>query len=97
MLEPRFLPEGNAVRGAEFPGRIVIGSEGSQAITKLEDFEELHGGYISSMIRSSYENAVLIKYAINASLAMKVTFIPMIIARLNCRANHTAVPGTEKR
>jgi len=76
---PEFLREGNAVRDAELPDRIVIGGEDSTAMTKLENFyKEFHGEPAPPVIRTTHENAELIKYANNAFLAMKVSFINTI-------------------
>jgi len=76
---PEFLREGNAIHDAEFPDRIVIGSEDTDAITKLENFyKALHGEPLPPIIRTTHENAELIKYANNAFLAMKVSFINTI-------------------
>ena len=76
---PEFLREGNAVHDAEFPDRIVIGGEDTDAVSRLENFyKEFHGEPTPPVVRTAYENAELIKYANNAFLAMKVSFINTI-------------------
>jgi len=76
---PEFLREGNAVHDAEFPDRIVIGGEDVDAITRLENFyKEFHGETTPPVIRTTHESAELIKYANNAFLAMKVSYINTI-------------------
>ena len=73
---PEFLREGNAVRDAELPDRIVIGGEDVDAMTRLGNFyKEFHGETTPPVIRTTHESAEVIKYANNAFLAMKVSFI----------------------
>ena len=76
---PEFLREGNAVHDAEFPDRIVIGGEDIDSVTRLENFyKRFHGEATPPVVRTTHENAELIKYANNAFLAMKVSFINTI-------------------
>jgi len=76
---PEFLQEGNAVHDTEFPDRIVIGSDDPGAIKRLEElYNEMYGQEMPPTIRTTYENAELIKYANNAFLATKVSFINCI-------------------
>ena len=76
---PEFLREGNAVHDTEVPDRIIIGSDDLAAIKKLEDFyREFHGEKLPPIIRTDFENAELTKYASNAFLATKVSFINCI-------------------
>ncbi len=76
---PEFLREGKAIHDTEYPDRIVIGSEDSEAIKNLESFyRELYAERIPPILRTTHENAELIKYANNAFLAMKVSFINTI-------------------
>jgi len=78
---PEFLREGHAIHDTEIPDRIIIGSDDPAAIDKLERFyEDFHGEKLPSVVRTSFENAELTKYANNAFLATKVSFI-------NCIAN----------
>jgi UDPglucose 6-dehydrogenase len=85
---PEFLREGNAIHDTEFPDRIIIGGEDPEAIRKLEQFYvEFHRGNLPPIIRTTHENAALIKYANNAFLATKVSF-------MNCIANIAErIPG----
>jgi len=76
---PEFLREGNAVHDAEFPDRIVIGTEDMEVAARLESFyKEFHGESMPPVVRTTHENAELIKYANNAFLAAKVSFINTI-------------------
>lgn len=76
---PEFLREGNAMYDAEFPDRIIIGSESQRDLDKVEAFySEVYGANTPTVIKTTYENAELIKYANNSFLAMKVSYINMI-------------------
>ncbi|MGQ0527005.1 MAG: UDP-glucose dehydrogenase family protein [Alphaproteobacteria bacterium] len=72
---PEFLREGAAINDFMHPDRIVIGTESPRVI---EIMRELYRPlYINEtpMVVVSPETAELIKYASNAFLAMKITFI----------------------
>lgn len=69
---PEFLAEGTALRDFMKPSRIVIGADDTVAATLLE---QLHGGIVAPRIITSIENAELAKYAANAFLATKISFI----------------------
>lgn len=76
---PEFLREGHAIQDTFRPDRIIIGSEDNKAIRKLEDFYvEFHKPRIPPLIKTTHENAEFIKYANNAFLANKVSFINTI-------------------
>jgi UDPglucose 6-dehydrogenase len=78
---PEFLREGNAMCDADFPDRIIIGGDDLKAIRYLERFYRLiYHENTPPIKKTTYENAELIKYANNAFLATKVSFI-------NCIAN----------
>lgn len=100
---PEFLREGNAIYDTEFPDRIVIGSDDLAAIRRLERFyKKFHGPKLPPVIRTDFENAELTKYANNAFLATKVSFINCIanIAELVPHADVKAVAagiGLDKR
>jgi len=76
---PEFLREGTALLDTEFPDRIVIGSDTQEAIDKLEEFyRRFYREKMPTVIATSHETAELIKYASNAFLATKVSFINTI-------------------
>lgn len=76
---PEFLREGNAIDDTERPDRIIIGSDDPLAIDRLEAFyKELHAEHTPQIIRTTHENAELIKYANNSFLATKISFINTI-------------------
>jgi len=76
---PEFLREGSAIHDTECPDRIVLGSDDPNTVEKLESFyKEFHSESMPPVIRTTHENAELIKYANNAFLATKVSFINCI-------------------
>lgn len=75
VSNPEFLREGNALYDFMNPDRIVIGAEAPKA---LQIMEELYRPFLERkvpLIRTSPETAELIKYASNAFLATKISFI----------------------
>lgn len=75
ISNPEFLREGNAVEDFMHPNRVIIGGESAYAIAIIKDiYRPL---YLSEtpFIITNLETAELIKYASNAFLATKVTFI----------------------
>ena len=73
---PEFLREGSAVRDFMEPDRVVIGAESERARKMLEKlYLPLTRTGRPLVVTSTVETAELIKYAANAFLATKVTFI----------------------
>lgn len=78
-FNPEFLREGSAVRDTFNPDRIVIGEFDKYSGDVLEAlYRSFYGDEMPRTIRTTPINAELIKYASNAFLAMKVSFINMI-------------------
>ncbi|WP_295896669.1 UDP-glucose/GDP-mannose dehydrogenase family protein [uncultured Bartonella sp.] len=78
VSNPEFLREGSAIEDFMRPDRVVVGVEdehGRQTMRKL--YRPLYLRE-TPLIITSLENAELIKYAANAFLAMKVTFINQV-------------------
>ncbi|GAB1157427.1 UDP-glucose/GDP-mannose dehydrogenase family protein [Paenibacillus illinoisensis] len=69
---PEFLREGTAVQDTLYPDRIVIGTRSERAIAILR---ELHGPLTDQIIVTDIRSAEMIKYASNAFLATKISFI----------------------
>lgn len=69
---PEFLREGTAVQDTLFPDRIIIGT--SDEYTKLR-LIELHAPLTSNIFVTDIRSAEMIKYASNAFLATKISFI----------------------
>ena len=79
---PEFLREGSAVQDILNPWRIVIGEVDKKSGDVLYRFLlDVYRGKLPPLIRTTPVNAELIKYASNAFLAMRVSFINTI-ARL---------------
>ena len=73
---PEFLREGNAISDFMEPDRIVVGSHSERARKLLEElYMPLTRKGRPLVVTSTVETAELIKYAANAFLATKVTFI----------------------
>ena len=73
---PEFLKEGTAINDALHPDKIVIGSndqKSSNQLTRL--YRKFHGSKLPPVILTTPEAAELVKYASNAFLATKVSFI----------------------
>ena len=75
VSNPEFLREGEAIRDFIYPDRIVVGSNNKKAISILRN---LYSPLISKgakFVSTNRRAAELIKYASNAFLATKITFI----------------------
>ena len=75
VSNPEFLREGEAIRDFTFPDRVVIGSNDKKSNQILKN---LYGPLISKgaqYVQTTRRAAELIKYASNAFLATKITFI----------------------
>ena len=88
VSNPEFLKEGEAVKDAFFPERIVIGSESKKAIEIMKKlYEPIINQDFGYAVNSTYKkdkipvlitdstSAELIKYASNAFLATKISFV----------------------
>jgi len=72
---PEFLREGSAVEDFLRPNRVVIGADSPQAIAILQDLYRPLYLIETPFVITSLEAAELIKYASNAFLAMKISFM----------------------
>lgn len=72
VSNPEFLREGQAVWDWFHPDRIVIGGMEDEAIETVRD---LYGGFDSPFVVTDVTSAETIKYAANAFLATKISFI----------------------
>ena len=72
---PEFLREGSAVRDFLWPDRVVLGVSSNNALKVMKDvYRPL---YINEtpMLHTTIESAEMIKYASNAFLALKISYI----------------------
>ena len=75
VSNPEFLREGAAIRDFKHPDRIVIGTTDERARTVMQDvYRPLYLNRAPIMV-TERRTAELIKYAANAFLATKITFI----------------------
>ena len=75
VSNPEFLREGEAIRDFTYPDRVVIGTDNKKSNQIMKN---LYAPLISkgaSYVHTSRRAAELIKYAANAFLATKITFI----------------------
>lgn len=72
---PEFLREGAAIQDFMRPDRVVIGSNEEDAIAIMKDLYRPLYIIETPVVITSLESAELIKYAANAFLATKITFI----------------------
>src|SRR5205823_664162 len=72
---PEFLREGAAIRDFKFPDRIVIGTSDERAKKVLGDIYRPLSLNKAPLMFTARRTAELIKYAANAFLATKITFI----------------------
>lgn len=69
---PEFLREGSALKDFFSPDRVVIGTDDDLAFRTIE---QMHEGLDTTIVKTTIESAELIKYASNAFLATKISFI----------------------
>jgi UDPglucose 6-dehydrogenase len=80
VSNPEFLREGSAIKDFKLPDRIVIGVEDDEAARVMSDIYRPLYLNQGPVMYTGRRTAELIKYAANAYLAMKVTFINEIAA-----------------
>jgi len=75
ISNPEFLREGEAIRDFRYPDRIVVGSNNKKATKKMESLYEPLIKKGSIFFSTNRRGAEMIKYASNAFLATKISFI----------------------
>ena len=75
VSNPEFLREGEAIRDFKFPDRIVVGSSSKRVFKIMSNLYQPLINKGAKFFTTSRRGAELIKYASNAFLATKVTFI----------------------
>jgi UDPglucose 6-dehydrogenase len=75
VSNPEFLREGSAVQDFTHPDRVVIGSESERARNIMKEVYRPLYLAEAPYIETNLESAEMIKYASNAFLAVKITFI----------------------
>lgn len=77
---PEFLREGSAIEDFQHPDRVVIGAEDEDSIQVLKQIYQALHALETPFVVTSIPSAELIKYASNAFLATKVSFINEVAA-----------------
>lgn len=78
-FSPEFLQEGSAIEDTHHPNRLVVGADDPLSMRSLIGFYRSY--YVNvrpPLYRLSTESAELVKYASNAFLALKVSYINVI-------------------
>ncbi len=93
VSNPEFLREGSAIADFMRPDRVVIGTRDPQAIAIMKDIYSPLYLIETPFIITNVESSELIKYASNAFLATKITFINEVAElceRLGADVHHVA-------
>lgn len=75
VSNPEFLREGAAIDDFKRPDRVVVGTEDERAIVRMRELYRPLYLNETPIVFTSRRTSELIKYAANAFLAMKITFI----------------------
>ncbi len=75
VSNPEFLREGSALKDFMKPDRIVIGAESKKAINIMKSIYRVQSMIDIPLIITNIETAEIIKYASNAFLSTKISFI----------------------
>jgi len=93
VSNPEFLREGSAIEDFMRPDRIVIGARDPQAVAIMKDIYSPLFLRETPFVVTNVESSELIKYASNAFLATKITFINEVAElceRLGADVHHVA-------
>jgi len=78
-MNPEFLREGSALHDTFYPDRVIIGEYDKESGDVLEKlYRKFHKGQKTPILRSNLSTAEIVKYASNAFLATKISFINTI-------------------
>lgn len=75
VSNPEFLREGSAVRDFSIPDRVVLGAENERAMEKMKEVYSVLYKLETPFVETNIETAEMIKYASNAFLAVKISYI----------------------
>lgn len=77
---PEFLKEGQALQDFRRPNRIVVGLRNSQSVDKIVELFSPFSRVTDKFVYMNPESAELVKYASNAMLATRISFMNEIAA-----------------
>jgi UDPglucose 6-dehydrogenase len=75
VSNPEFLKEGSAVADATRPDRIIVGSDSERAINEMRIMYQAYNRNRDKLMTMDTRSAEMTKYAANAMLATKISFI----------------------
>ena len=75
VSNPEFLREGSAIHDFSHPDRVVLGCESEKALNIMKEVYKVLYLNETPFVETNIETAEMIKYASNAFLAMKITYI----------------------
>jgi len=84
VANPEFLRQGSAIEDFLHPDRVVLGSDDPEALERVADlyrpileqsFSGARRDRLPELVRTSLTSAEAVKYASNAFLAMKISFV----------------------
>ncbi len=75
VSNPEFLKEGSAVADATRPDRIIIGTDSERAIEEMRIMYQAYNRNRDKLMLMDARSAEMTKYAANAILATKISFI----------------------
>ncbi len=93
VSNPEFLREGSAVYDFSHPDRVILGTESKRALDAMKEVYRVLYLNETPFIETNIETAEMIKYASNAFLAMKITYINEIAnlcEKVGADVNHVA-------
>lgn len=79
VSNPEFLREGTAIRDFMLPDRIVLGSDSGKAFEIMTDLYQGIAHTENPIICTSIQNAEIIKYASNAMLSARISFMNQLV------------------
>ena len=91
ISNPEFLKEGKAIKDFESPDRIVLGYESKKALDLMKELYRPFNLHHDKIISMDIKSAELTKYAANAMLATKISFIneiANICEKVGANINH---------
>jgi UDPglucose 6-dehydrogenase len=95
VSNPEFLREGSAIEDFMRPDRVVIGADSEQAVAIMKDLYRPLFLIETPFVITNIESSEMIKYASNAFLAVKISFINEIanLCELTGADVHTVARG----